>query len=439
MDNTAYVLFNLTENLPVMFRCDTVSIIFAGITLLVWVLCGYYSISYFKGDKKIKGYAISYVLSLLILFGLDMAGNLVTFYMFYEMMTLFTAPLVFHNRTREAIMAGLKYLIYSLCGAYLVLFGFYFVYINSETIEFRPGGVLAGNITPENQGILMLSILLMILGFSVKGGMLPMHAWLTTAHPVAPAPASAFLSGIIVKSGILGILRVIFYVAGPNLIRGTYVQYVIVILSLCTVFLGSMLAYRERLLKKRLAYSTVSQASYIIFGLITLNPIAFVGAILHVIFHAVIKSGLFLFAGTVIHETGKEYTDELTGMGKQMPVVWWCFTFSSLSLVGIPPAAGFVSKWNLCIGALDSNLGALGYIGPAILLISALLTAGYLLPITIKGFLPGNDFDVENAKKIHVDMWMTVPLVILALLSLGLGIFPNFLTDTLRALSLTLM
>lgn len=439
MDNTAYVLFNLTENLPVMLRCDVISLIFGGITLLVWVLCGYYSISYFKGDKKIKSYVISYVLTLFVILGLDLAGNLITFYLFYEMMTLFSVPLVFHNRTREAIMAALKYLFYSLCGAYLVLFGFYFVYTNANTIDFTPGGVLAGVITPDNQGILMLSVLLMILGFSVKGGMLPMHAWLTTAHPVAPAPASAFLSGIIVKAGILGIVRVVYYIAGPDMIRGTYIQYVVAILSLCTVFLGSMLAYRERILKKRLAYSTVSQASYIIFGLITLHPIAFVGAISHVIFHAVIKSGLFLFAGVVIHETGKEYVDELTGMGKQMPIVWWCYTFSSLSLIGIPPAAGFISKWNLCIGALKSNLGVLGYVGPAVLLVSALLTAGYLLPITIKGFLPGNDFETEGMKKIHVSLWMIVPLVILGLLSLGLGIFPNVLTNALRTLSLTLM
>jgi len=439
MDNTAYVLFNLTDNLPIMFKCDTIGLIFGGITLLIWVLCGYYSISYFKGDKKIKGYAISYVLTLFIILGLDLAGNMVTFYMFYEMMTLFSVPLVFHNRTRESIMAALKYLLYSLCGAYLVLFGFYFVYTNANSIEFTPGGVLLTAINADNRAILMLSVLLMILGFSVKGGMLPMHAWLTTAHPVAPAPASAFLSGIIVKGGILGIVRVIYYIAGPEIIRDSYIQYIITVLSLCTVFLGSMLAYREKLLKKRLAYSTVSQASYIIFGLITLNPIAFVGAISHVIFHAVIKSCLFLFAGVVIHETGKEYVDELTGMGKQMPVVWWCYTFASLSLIGIPPFAGFVSKWNLCIGSLDSNLGILGYVGPAVLLISALLTAGYLLPITIKGFLPGNDFDTDNLKKIHVSLWMTIPLVILGLLTLGLGIFPGIITNTLRALSLTLM
>ena len=163
-----------------------------------------------------------------------------------------------------------------------------------------------------------------------------------------------------------------------------------------------MLAYRDRLLKRRLAYSTVSQASYIIFGLMVMHPIAFVGAICHVVFHAIIKTGLFLYSGIVIHETGRKFTDELTGMGKRMPVVWWCFTFLSLSLSS--------------------------YIGPAILLISALLTAGYLLPITIKGFLPGKDFKGET-DKIKISPFMSIPLVILAILSVLPGLWPKPLTD----------
>ena len=320
----------------------------------------------------------------------------------------------------------------------MVLFGIYFVYCNAKTIEFCAAGVLEGNVTPENRTILLLAVFLMILGFSVKGGMLPMHSWLTSAHPVAPAPASAFLSGIIVKSGILGIIRTVYYIAGPNMIRNTYVQYAVLGLSIITVFLGSMLAYRDRLLKRRLAYSTVSQASYIIFGLLVMHPLAFVGAICHVVFHAIIKCGLFLYSGIVIHETGKKYTDELTGMGKRMPLVLWSFTFLSLSLIGIPPAAGFVSKWNLCIGALNEDIGAYSYLGPAVLLISALLTAGYLLPITIKGFLPGKDFDGEK-EKIKVNPWMSIPLVILAVLSIVLGLFPSILTQYLNQLALTLM
>ena len=438
MDNSTYVLFNLTDRLPIIFKCDEISVIFGITTLIIWTLCAYYSMRYFKKEKKTIRYAFFYLMTLIVLLCLDLAGNLVTFYMFYELMTLMSVPLVFHDGTKEAITSALKYLFYSLCGAYMVLFGFYFVYSNAKTIEFSPGGVLEGNITPDNRGIMMFAVFLMILGFSVKGGMLPMHSWLTSAHPVAPAPASAFLSGIIVKSGILGIIRTVYYIAGPNVIRGTYVQNTVLIMSMITVFAGSMLAYRDRLLKRRLAYSTVSQASYIIFGLMVMHPIAFVGAICHVVFHAIIKTGLFLYSGIVIHETGRKYTDELTGMGKRMPVVWWCFTFLSLSLIGIPPAAGFISKWNLCIGALKGNIGISSYIGPAILLISALLTAGYLLPITIKGFLPGKDFKGET-DKIKISPFMSIPLVILAILSVLPGLWPKPLTDMLRQLAGMLM
>lgn len=439
MGTTQTVLFNLTDKLPIMFSYDMLSWIFALISVIIWALCGIYSIKYFSKDKNIKLYSLFYFLTLAVIIGMDFAGNLVTFYACYELMTLLSVPLVFHNRTKEALMAALKYLFYSLCGAYMVLFGFYFVYSNASTIEFRPGGVLSGHITADNRGILMLAVFLMIMGFSIKGGMFPMHAWLTAAHPVAPAPASAFLSGIIVKAGVLGMIRVIYFIAGPDFIRGTYIQYVIAGLSIFTVFMGSMLAYREKLLKKRLAYSTVSQVSYIIFGLIMLEPMAFTGAISHVVFHAIIKAGLFLFAGVVIHETGKERVDQLKGMGKQMPLVWWSYTILSLALIGIPPAAGFISKWYLCGGALNAQVGVFAYLGPAMLLVSALLTAGYLLPIVIEGFLPGKDFETKNLQKIKVSLYMLIPVVILGALSLILGIVPGGLTGLLQNIAATLM
>lgn len=439
MDGQSLVLFDLTENLTISFGCDQISLIFAVTSIVIWALCAIYSISYFKNDKKIIRYSVFYCLALVVILGMDFANNLITFYACYELMTLLSVPLVFHNQTREAIMSALKYLFYSLCGAYMVLFGFYVIYSNSLYTGFRPGGFYYGNTTNGKEGILLLAVFLMILGFSVKGGMFPMHAWLTAAHPVAPAPASAFLSGIIVKAGVLGIVRTIYFVAGSGFVKGTYIQYVLAGLSIFTVFMGSMLAYREKYLKKRLAYSTISQVSYIIFGLLMIEPSAFTGAICHVIFHAVIKCGLFLFAGIVIHETGKERVNELRGMGKKMPVLWWSYTILSLALIGIPPCAGFVSKWYLCQGALSSELGAYAYIGPAILLISALLTAGYLLPITIEGFLPGKDFKDENEGKVKVSLNMLVPVVVLALLSLILGLFPGKIIDLLRSFTGALM
>ena len=247
------------------------------------------------------------------------------------------------------------------------------------------------------------------------------------------------LSGVITKMGVLGIIRVIFYIVGADTLRGTWVQTAVCILALITVFMGSMLAYRTDLLKKRLAYSTVSQVSYVLFGLSTLTPVGFVGALLHIVFHSIIKDALFMQAGAIISRSGKKYVSELRGIGKQMPVTIWCFALCALGLIGIPPTGGFVSKWSLALGALESNLGVLGIVGPAVLLISALLTAGYLLPVALNGFLPGEDFDDAQAPKCEAGALMLVPIVILSALCVLGGMFPDALKSAFEALASTVM
>ena len=203
--------------------------------------------------------------------------------------------------------------------------------------------------------------------------------------------------------------------------------------------MGSMLAYREKVLKKRLAYSTVSQLSYILFGIALLNPIGLTGSMLHMIAHAFIKCALFLCAGAIIFQTGITNVNDLKGIGKKMPLTIWCFTIVSLGLIGIPPTGGFISKWYLATGALDSGIAGFQYAGPIVLLISALLTAGYLLPVTIKGFFPGDDFDYDKLEKCEPGKWMTVPLVILAVLSVVIGMFPNGLLSYIQAIAAGLM
>ena len=187
--------------------------------------------------------------------------------------------------------------------------------------------------------------------------------------------------------------------------------------------MGSMLAYREKILKKRLAYSTVSQISYILFGLALLQPQALTGSLLHMVFHACIKSCLFLCAGAVIFCTGKIRTDQFTGIGKEMPVTIWCYTIASLALIGIPPASGFISKWYLAEGALSSGTSVFAVLGPVVRLISALLTAGYLLPVSMKGFLPGKEFDYAHLIRKEANLAMLIPVSMLSLLALLLGIF----------------
>ena len=421
-------LFSFGRNLDVYFRVDGLGRLFAAIVILVWLLSGFYAFAYMKHEKEEKRYFGFYVMVFGVLHGLVFAGNMVTFYLFYELMTLLSVPLILHNRSKEAIMGGLKYLFYSLFGAYMVLFGLFFLNKFAQTLNFQAGGVLDMAAVSGNEGLMLAVAFSMIMGFSVKAGMFPLHAWLPTAHPVAPAPASAVMSGIIVKMGVLGMIRVVYYLIGADFIRGSWVQTAWMTLSLITVFMGSMLAYREKVMKKRLAYSTVSQASYILFGLALLQPQAVTGSLLHVVFHAVIKSCLFLSAGAIIYQTGKTNVEDLRGIGKEMPVTIWCYTFASAALIGIPPASGFISKWYLAAGALDSGIALFSWLGPVVLLVSALLTAGYLLPITVNGFLPGADYNYGALKKQEPPLVMLVPLLILAALAVVLGVFPNPLT-----------
>lgn len=436
---TGVTILEIGENMDIYFKVDNLGRIFATIVTIVWVLAGLYAFEYMKHEKEEKRYFGFYLMVFGVLLALNFAGNMVTYYVFYEMMTLFSVPLVLHSKSKEAMLGGLKYLFYSLCGAYMVLFGIYFLNKYAVTLNFNAGGVLDMSLVAGNEGMLLVTVFFMILGFGVKAGMFPMHAWLPTAHPVAPAPASAVMSGLIVKAGVLGIIRVVYYMFGAEFIRGTWVQTTWLILALITVFMGSMLAYREKIMKKRLAYSTVSQISYILFGLALLQPQAMTGALLHVVFHAFIKSALFMSAGAIIYKTSKTNVNDLTGIGKEMPVTIWCYTLVSLALVGIPPASGFISKWYLALGSLESGIKVFAWLGPVILLISALLTAGYLLPITIKGFLPGADFDYQALEKKEPALIMVVPLVVLAALAILLGVFPNPLTNYISEIVSTVL
>lgn len=438
-EETSFTLFFLTGRLPVYFHLDSVGKIFASVVSIVWVLAGLFSFEYMKMETANKRFFGFFLIVYGVLNALDFSGNLITFYMFYEMMTLLSMPLVLHERTKEAIMAGLKYMFYSFCGAYMVLFGLYFVYRYANTLTFTPKGVLDLNLMEGQEGLMLLAAFFMLLGFSVKAGSFPFHGWLPVAHPAAPAPASAVLSGIIVKSGVLGIIRVIYYIFGADFLRGTWVQTVMLALSLITIFMGSMLAYIEKGLKKRLAYSTVSQISYILFGLFLFDAQSLTGSLLHVVFHAFIKSCLFLCAGAIIYKTGKKKVDELRGIGKEMPVTIGCFTVCSLALIGIPPASGFISKWYLCVGSLHSGIRIFSWLGPVVLLISALLTAGYLLPVTIRGFFPGADYPYEALERKEPSSIMLVPILVLAALAFVLGIVPDGLIHHFMTLAGQLM
>lgn len=431
-DSPDLELFTMADGITMYFRADLISRLFSVLAGFVWILAAVFAFEYMEHERNENRFFAFYLAVGGILSAVGYSGNLLTLYLFYELLTLLSFPLVLHSMTREAVQAGLKYLFYSIGGAFMVLFGFFLFASQGVDLTFIPGGALGG--TPQ-ETVSLLAVFLMIVGFGTKAGMFPMHGWLPTAHPVAPAPASAVLSGVITKAGVLGIIRCVFYVVGADYIRGSWVQHIWIVLTLLTVLMGSMLAYQEPVLKKRLAYSTVSQVSYVLFGLSLLQPVAFMGALMHLVFHCLVKNALFLSAGAVIYKTGKTQAADLRGIGKEMPAVMWCFLIASLTLIGIPPTSAFVSKWYLASGAMSTKIPVVYWLGPAVLLLSAILTAGYLLPIAIQGFLPGEDYDYSALEK-KEPSWR---MLLLAALAVVLGIWPVPLMDMLSETASVLM
>ena len=414
-------LFRLAENIPLAFALDSLGRFFLVLVLTLYTLAGVYAFEYLEFDDRENDFFAFWFASMGAMLAASMAANLVSLYLCFELATLSSMPLVLHERTKESVGAALKYLFYSIGGALLGLFAVITLCLYGSG-EFAYGGFLSDSVIAEHGELLRAAAFVGVVGFGAKAGMYPLHGWLPAAHPVAPAPASALLSGLIAKAGILAVTRLVYFSAGADLLRGSWAQTAWMILALLTVFMGSMMAWREKVLKKRLAYSTVSQLSYIMLGLSLLCDDGLRGALLHAAGHACAKGALFLCAGVVIHKLGLHRVDELRGVGQRMPVTMWCFTIASLSLVGIPPLAGFTSKWQIASSALREAPGAFSVLIPAMLLVSALLTAGYLLPVVVAAFFPGKDeaFSTESAEPSPL---MTVPTALLCAGALAVGLF----------------
>lgn len=432
-------LCRVTDSLSIAFRMDDLARIFSALVAFIWPLVTFYAFEYLRRRPPEGRFFAFFLATFGVLIGVACAANLLTLYLFYELMTFLTLPLVMHSQSREAIRATVMYLFYSLAGAALALGGFFFFHVYGVSMEFTPGGVLDMARVAQaegGRGLMLTVTFLTLLGFGAKAGLVPLHAWLPTAHPVAPTPASAVLSGLITKGGIIAMFRVVYFIVGPNFLRGTWVQRVMIGLALVTIFTGSMMAYCEKHLKRRIAWSSVSQLSYVVFAMMLLTPEGLNGALLQMIAHAMAKSCLFLSAGVVIYftlqGTNYHYADQLRGVGKELPVTMTCFAVASTSIVGLPVTGGFVAKWYMASGAL--GLGWLGAAGIAVLMISALLTAGYLLPIVMDAFFPGEDYDYSAVVPFHMPMKMRLPLILLSVGAVLVGFFAGPLMGCFKGL-----
>ena len=383
-------LSELSEGVAIIFRADTLGRCFLTVTILLYTSVLFYSFEYMKMEERIPTFYAFYLISMGALIAECFAGNLVTMYLCFEFLTLTSMPLVLHERTKEAVAAGLKYLFYSVAGAMMGLLAIFFVYHFAKNPElFVYGGFMDPSKYSGAETVLLAAVLAGIVGFGAKAGMYPLHGWLPTAHPIAPAPASALLSAMIAKGGVLAVIRLVYFSVGDEILRGTWAQYAWMCLATLTILMGS----------------TVSQISYIMLSLSLLTDAGLRGGLLHVFSHACAKGCLFLVAGVFIYKLRIRRVTELMGIGRTMPLTLACFTLASISLVGIPPMGGFTSKWAIATAAMDSGAGVFAVLGPVVLLISALLTAGYLLPVMVDGAL------------------MLIPMFILCAGSLLVGVF----------------
>ncbi len=399
--------------------------VFAGLVSFLWPLATLFAFEYMTKEKHEKVFFMFYTITYGVTLGIALADNILTMYFFYELLTLVTVPLVMHTLTREAILASRKYLYYSLGGAAFAFIGMIFVIVYGTTTEFVLGGVLDLEKVGERANILLLIYVIAFMGFGVKAAIFPFNSWLPQAG-VAPTPVTALLHAVaVVKAGAFAILRLTYYSFGADFLRGTWAQYLLMGIVMFTIVYGCSRAVKETHLKRRLAYSTISNLSYILFGAVIMTPLGMVGALTHMAFHAFMKICSFFCAGAIMHQTEKHYIHELDGLGKKMPWVFGIFTVSSLALMGVPGLAGFISKWNLARAAVESG-NKMAYFGIGCLLISALLTAIYMLSIVVRAFFPPADFDEKTIEGFSDPNWkMLLPLFVFAAVIIAFGLFSS--------------
>lgn len=402
---------HFVNDLTISFKIDGMTMVFAGLIALLWPLATLYAFEYMEGEEHEKTFFMFYTMTYGITLGIAFASDMLSMYFFYELLTLVTVPLVMHTLTREAILAVRKYLYVSIGGAAFALMGMIFLMVYGETCEFAMGGVFAPETIRVHGKLLLWIYFFSFMGFGVKAAVFPLSGWLPQAG-VAPTPVTALLHAVaVVNAGAFAIIRLTYYSFGTAFLRGTWVQNVCMALAMFTVVYGCSRAVKQTHIKRRLAWSTVSNLSYILFGAMIMTPQGLVGALAHFVFHGFMKITSFLCAGAFMHQTGKSYVYEMDGMGRTMKITFGCFALSALGLMGVPGFAGFISKWNLTAAAVESN-NPLAYVGVACLLVSALLTAIYMLSIVRRAFFPGENAEKPDAKD---PGWkMCLPLLVCA-------------------------
>jgi multicomponent Na+:H+ antiporter subunit D len=420
----------ILPGIELLLWADALSMVFVILSSVLWMLTTLFAVGYLEESPNRSRFFGFFSLCVSATMGIAMAGNLFTFLIFYELLTLSTYPLVIHRGTEEALRGGRTYLIYTLSGGAVLLVATAWLYVLAGPVTFTVGGAL-WHIAADNANLLRFLFFLFIAGLGVKAAMFPLHAWLPVAM-VAPAPVSALLHAVaVVKAGAFGIVRIVHDVFGAQLATDLGVMQYLLIAAAVTVIYGSLRALTQDDLKKRLAFSTVSQVSYIIMGISIFGPWGMVGGVVHLIHQGIMKITLFFCAGNFAETLGIHKVSEMDGVGKRMPWTMAAFTIGALGMIGLPPMAGFITKWYLGVGAID---GGAGWV-VVVLMASTLLNSAYFLPIIYRGWFKTQHqpWHIDHQfGRWETDWMLLTPPVITAVFTLAAGILANLQISPLQ-------
>ena len=416
------IRFNMVPGVAFILKADSLSIIFASLSAVLWLLTIIYAVGYLENSANRSRFFGFFSLCVASTMGVALAGNLFTFFLFYEMLTLSTYPLVVHRGTEQALKAGRTYIIYTLTGGAVLLLAIIWLHVLAGDLSFKESGHFAGA-PPDIHFSLILIFILLIAGLGVKAALFPLHGWLPKAM-VAPAPVSALLHAVaVVKAGAFGIVRVVHDIYGIGAASTLGLLQPLAWLAAFTIIYGSIMAWLQSDLKRRLAFSTVSQISYIILGISMLGPVAAVGGLVHLLHQGIMKITLFFCAGNYAETLGIHRIDEMDGAGLRMPGTSIAFTIGAFGMIGAPPLAGFISKWTIASGALAVNMDWV----VGLLVLSSLLNAAYFLPIVHRLWFRASAGWVTERRwgRLETSAWLFWPPMLTTLMIVMTGVLAS--------------
>jgi len=426
-------MFTILPNVTIALRADAMSMIFAIVASSLWTIAVFYSMGYMRSLKEHAQtrFNACFALAIFGAIGVAFSDNLFTMYLFYEIVSICTYPLVAHHQDKEGYEGGRKYLIYLTATAKTFLLpAMILIYVLTGTLDFATD-ISTGIFPPEiNKPLVIMLYIFCLFGFA-KNGIMPFHHWLPGAM-VAPTPVSALLHAVaVVKVGVFCTTRVMLYVFGVDTMSALNLGIPTAYFVGFTIIIASVIAMSKDNLKARLAYSTVSQLSYIILGVALLTPAAIEGGLIHIVNHGFAKITLFFCAGAIYVAAHKKNISDMEGLGKVMPYTFGAFGIASLSMIGAPPVGGFISKWNLLVGSVQAHqMGIL-----ILLLVSTLLNAAYFLPITYRAFFGKRPVDEPYTGIKEAPLSMLIPILIACFISVILGIYPNFMMHFVKVVT----